>query len=135
VEKAKTVGKVKYDCLKCPGYCCSYPNIHAKPKDIKRLAEHFGVTEEQARKRYTKKGFKEDGMDERPRVLRHQEDEHFGSICRFFDTEKRLCTVYEARPKICREYPGRKRCGYYDFLTHERESQEDPEYIAITNNY
>jgi len=129
------VGKVKYDCLKCPGYCCSYPNIHTKPKDIRRLAEHFGVSEEEAKKRFTKKGFKEDGMKKRPRVLRHQKDEHFGSICHFFDTEKRRCTIYKARPKICRDYPGRKRCGYYDFLMFERDAQEDPDYVAITNNY
>src|SRR3546814_15492912 len=67
-REGRAVGKVKYDCLKCPGYCCSYPNIHAKPADIKRLAEHFGVTAEQAEKRYTKNGFKEAGMDKRPRV-------------------------------------------------------------------
>src|SRR3546814_8491041 len=69
-----------YDCLKCPGYCCSYPNIHTKPEDIKRLAKHFGIDAEKAEKRFTKKGFKEEGMETRPRVLRHQDDEHFGSI-------------------------------------------------------
>ena len=97
------MGKVKYDCLNCPGYCCSYPNIHVKQKDIQRLAAHFKVTEAQAEKRFTKKGFKEEGMKERPRVLRHQEDEYFGSICSFFDTEKRCCSIDEARPKICRD--------------------------------
>src|SRR3546814_14269730 len=76
-EKAILVGKVKYDCLKCPGYCCSYPNIHTKPEDIKRLAKHFGIDAEKAEKRFTKKGFKEEGMETRPRVLRHQADEHF----------------------------------------------------------
>src|SRR3546814_7872430 len=79
-------------------------------------------------KRFTKKCFKEEGMDKRPRVLRHQDDEHFGSICAFFDTDKRRCTIYEARPEICREYPGRKRCGYYEFLKFERDAQEDPDY-------
>src|SRR3546814_2920773 len=87
-EKAILVGKVKYDCLKCPGYCCSYPNIHTKPEDIKRLAKHFGIDAEKAEKRFTKKGFKEEGMETRPRVLRHQDDEHFGSICTFFEDRK-----------------------------------------------
>src|SRR3546814_10443280 len=77
---------------------CALP-IYAKPADIKRLAAHFGVTAEQAEKRYTKNGFKEAGMDKRPRVLRHQDDEHFGSICAFFDTDKRRCTIYEARDR------------------------------------
>ncbi len=128
------MGKVKYDCLKCPGYCCSYPNIHLKPKDIKRLAKHFNVTTEEAHKRFSKKGYKEEGQKKAPRVLRHQKDEHFGSICRFFDTDERRCTVYEARPEICRDFPGRKRCGYYEFLKFEREAQEDPDFIAVTNN-
>ena len=129
------MGKVKYDCLKCPGYCCSYPNIHLQPDDIKRLAKHFKLTKKQARKRFSTKGTKEEGADKRPRVLRHKDDEHFGSICQFFDTEERHCTIYKARPQICRDYPGRKHCGYYDFLSFERDAQEDPEYIAITNNY
>lgn len=129
------MGKVKYDCLKCPGYCCSYPNIHLKDSDIERLSQHLGMSEKDFRKKHTKKGFKEEGAAKRPTVLIHQEDEHFGSICWFFDTEKRQCTVYEGRPEICREYPGRKRCGYYEFLKFERDAQEDPEYVAITNNY
>src|SRR3546814_16093298 len=74
-------------------------------------------------------------MDKRPRVLRHQDDEHFGSICAFFDTDKRRCTIYEARPEICRESPGRKRCGYYAFLKFERDAQEDPDYVDITTHY
>jgi hypothetical protein len=106
-----------------------------QPEDISRLAKHFKLTDAQATKRFTRKGSKEEGADKRPQVLRHQEDEHFGSICWFFDTEKRRCTIYEARPGICREYPGRKRCGYYEFLKFERDAQEDPDYIAITNNY
>src|SRR3546814_1934135 len=93
-------------------------------EDIKLLAKHFGIDAEKAEKRFTKKGFKEEGMETRPRVLRHQDDEHFGSICTFFDTDKRRCTIYEARPEICREYPGRKRCGYYDFLRSEEHTSE-----------
>jgi hypothetical protein len=40
--------------------------------------------------------------------------------------------VYEARPGVCRKYPDTPRCGYYDFLTFEREQQGDPDYIATT---
>ena len=128
------MGKNKYDCAKCPGYCCSYPNIHVQPKDVTRLAEHFKLTEKEARKRFTKKGTKEEGADKRPRVLRHQKDEHFTTICSFFDTEKRHCTIYHARPGICREYPGRKHCGYYDFLKFERLLQEDDEFVPTAYN-
>ncbi len=59
---------------------------------------------------------------------------HAPRICRFFDTEARRCTIYTARPTICREYPGGNRCGYYDFLSSERNSQNDPDHIATTWN-
>ena len=66
--------------------------------------------------------------------MRRKADEHFGRICRFFDTDKRRCTIYEARPEICRSYPGGKTCGYYDFLMSERDSQRDPTHVASTWN-
>ena len=75
-----------------------------------RLADHFGLSRAKFKKRHTKKGTEEeDGT--RPTVLRHQDDPYFGSSCALFDMEKRRCSVYQARPDICREYPGRPRCG------------------------
>ena len=44
----------RYSCLKCPGYCCSYPEIEVTPRDIERLAKHFGVGYKEAEERYTK---------------------------------------------------------------------------------
>lgn len=117
-----------YDCSKCPGYCCSYPVIPLNSRDVKRLARHFGLGFEAARKKFTKV----DGDE--PYAMRRKADEHFGRICRFFDTDKRRCTIYEARPEICRSYPGSKSCGYYDFLLSERDSQEDPDHVASTWN-
>jgi hypothetical protein len=116
---------VFYNCRNCPGYCCSYDHIESTAADIRRLAKHFGVDEETARERFTKP---QDG-DEKRRILRHQADVHFGTVCRFFDTEQRRCSIYEARPSICRRFPGTARCGFYDFLMSERRSQEDPEYV------
>ena len=43
--------KVDYDCSKCPGYCCSYPRIVVTDRDIKRLAKHFGLSEDKAKTR------------------------------------------------------------------------------------
>jgi Fe-S-cluster containining protein len=100
-----------------------------KPRDIERLARHFSISVEAARERFTKKG-----EDPGEIVLRHQRDEHFGTVCRFLDLEKRRCTVYEARPAVCREFPGTVRCGYYDFLKFERRNQEDEEYVSTTWN-
>ena len=128
------VAKKHYDCGKCPGYCCSYPNIPLENGDLERLAAHFELSAEQFTKRFTKKG-KADKTDKtRPTVLRHKEDHVFGTICTFFDRDERRCTVYTARPDICRDYPGRPRCGYYEFLSFERDAQDDPDYIAVTGN-
>ncbi len=33
----------KYDCLKCPGYCCSYPVIEVRDRDAVRIAKHFDM--------------------------------------------------------------------------------------------
>lgn len=123
----KSAPKVQYDCSKCPGYCCSYPVIEVGKRDIQRLARHFGLTYEQTEKRYTRYE-----KSEKSQVLRQQTDQHFGRICALFDTEKRCCTVYEARPAVCREYPDGKRCGYYEFLIFEREHQDDPDFVATT---
>ena len=66
--------------------------------------------------------------------MRRKKDEHFGRICQFFDTEIRRCTVYKARPHICRAYPTGK-CGYWEFLKIERETQDDPEFRRADRQY
>jgi len=116
--------KLSYDCLKCPAYCCSYESINVNKRDVKRLARHFDVDVETAIRRFTK-------IREGERVLRHQKDDVYGSVCMFLDTKTRRCTIYEARPAVCHEYPARPRCGYYDFLRWERTHQDDPEYIPL----
>lgn len=118
--------KITYDCSKCPGYCCSYPRIEVKDSDLARLAKHFGLSVAEAEKRFTRR-YRDEDSDER--ILRHRKDEIYGSICRFFDTDARHCTVYAARPAVCRQYPNGSKCGYYDFLRFERKHQDDPDFI------
>ena len=113
-----------YDCRKCPGYCCSYPLIEVSRSDIARLAKHHGIAYEAAEERFTLYD-----RDEKVRGLRKRKDEYFGSVCRFFDPKERRCTVYEARPKVCRTYPEASRCGYYEFLRWERRHQGDKDFI------
>jgi Fe-S-cluster containining protein len=124
----KTI-RIQFDCSKCPGYCCSYPRIEVKAADVKRLARHFDIEVEEAERRFTRTYRSDEGVE---RILRHQKDEVYGSICRFFDTDARRCTVYAARPAVCREYPGGRKCGYYDFLKFERKHQDDPEFIPLS---
>jgi len=120
---------VFYDCLNCPSYCCTYPRIPVTQRDIRRLARHFGIEEDVAEKRFTKKGWAK-----RERVLRHQKDEVYGSACRFLDLETRLCSIHKARPAICRAHPNTPNCGYYTFLMSERRYQEDPDLVARAYN-
>ncbi|NBQ80863.1 MAG: hypothetical protein EBU09_02630 [Betaproteobacteria bacterium] len=84
-----------FDCSKCPGYCCTYPRIVISLKDLTRIARHFEISEDEARRQFTKP-YKDQGMDEI--VLKHQRDSIYASVCRFFDTAARRCTIYKARP-------------------------------------
>jgi len=112
----------RYDCTKCPGYCCSYELIDVTDRDIARLARHHEVGRADAKRRFTK-------LDSGRRVLRHRLDHIYRSTCVFFDQESRRCTVYEARPQVCRTFPSAPRCGYFDFLRFERAQQGDDEFV------
>jgi Fe-S-cluster containining protein len=117
--------RVYFDCAKCPAYCCSiYERVQVTKRDINRLARHFGVSYETARRRYTK-------LWENERVLKRVKDVIFEETCMFLDQEKRGCTIYHARPGVCREYPDRVRCTYYDVLQFERRQQADPNVIPL----
>lgn len=111
----------KYDCDKCIAYCCSiYDRVQVTARDIRRLAAHFGVLPEVASQRFTKLFGKE-------RILRRKADRLFGQACVFLDQETRKCTIYDARPLTCREFPTTSRCAYYDLIEFEREQQNDPD--------
>lgn len=114
-----------YDCSSCPAYCCSvYERVEVKSRDIVRLAKHFGVSFETATQRYTK-------MYGTERILRRKSDPIFGEACKFLEPETRRCTIYEARPNVCRGFPEAPRCAYYDLLEFEREQQQDLEVVPL----
>jgi Fe-S-cluster containining protein len=114
-----------YDCDKCVAYCCSiYDRVQVTPRDIRRLAAHFRVLPEVAAKRFTKLFGKE-------RILRRKHDRLFGQSCMFLDQGTRKCTIYHARPAVCREFPITERCAYYDLIEFEREQQNDPDVIPL----
>jgi Fe-S-cluster containining protein len=117
--------RVYYNCSKCPAWCCTYDEIEVTQRDIERLARHFGIDAETAAVRFTK-------IKEGAHLLRHRKDKVFDTACMFLDQDKRRCTIYEARPGVCRKYPDSKKCGYYEFLKFEREQQGDEEVVAMT---
>ena len=114
-----------FDCDKCPAFCCSiYERVQVTKRDITRLAKHFGVSFETARRRFTKQW-------EDERVLKKVKDKIFPETCMFLDQDKRGCTIYHARPNVCREYPDRVRCAYYDVLQFERRQQDDDTVLPL----
>ena len=117
--------RVYFDCSKCPGYCCAiYERVQVSKRDLNRLARYFGVSAETATRRYTK-------MHSGERVLRRTKDTIFDEACMFLDPKTRGCTIYHARPQVCREYPSRSRCAYYDLLQFERRQQADDTVIPL----
>lgn len=123
--RRKKLPVLAYDCDACPAYCCSYEQIIVEPGDMKRLGKRFGLSAEEAERKFTR-----DGYDDDTRIMKHRRDRIYGSACMFLDRKTRRCTVYEHRPEICRDFPGTKRCHYFDFLRHERKSQEDDELVV-----
>jgi Fe-S-cluster containining protein len=116
---AKTVQPSYYNCSKCPAYCCSiYERVQVTKRDLNRLAKYFGVDVETAERRFTSTWQGE-------RILRRKADPIFGKACKFLNPETRQCTIYHGRPQVCREFPTRARCAYYDLLQFERSQQAD----------
>ena len=119
--------RVYFDCSKCPAYCCSiYERVQVTKRDLNRLARYFDVSPEQAERRYTKID-----RSSGERVLRRKKDVIFPETCMFLNQETRGCTIYHARPGVCREYPDRTRCAYYDLLRFERIQQDDQTVLPL----
>ena len=78
------------DCTKC-AHCCKTLSVVVDAADIGRLATRLGMTRPQFSKRYVKRD--EDGT--RCFAI---------SPCAFLGEDNR-CTVYEDRPKACRDFP------------------------------
>lgn len=116
-----------FDCSKCPAYCCAiYERVQVTKRDVNRLAKHFGLTYEAAERRYTKID-----RSSGERVLRRKQDTIFDEACMFLDPKTRGCTIYHARPAVCREYPARSRCSYYDLIQFERNQQDDVNVLPL----
>ena len=79
------------DCTQCAN-CCRVAEAGVTERDIKRLARFLGVTREAFRRDFTQHGeFKE-------LILKRSE-----AGCVFL--KDNLCSVYEARPRSCANFP------------------------------
>jgi Fe-S-cluster containining protein len=93
-------------CFLC-GKCCQCMRVEITPADIERIALHFGLTEEEARKRYIFPPiFSWNGADG---ILAKKDREQLdrvatGADCIFLvrhSPSVALCSIYEARPDVC----------------------------------
>ncbi len=99
------LARSKSYCNFCPGYCCYRlpgATLYLDATDIDRLARHFGISNGEVRTRYleNKNTFKTRADGSCPFLAN-------GRMCK-------RCTVHEARPRQCREFPYDKPCPYLD---------------------
>lgn len=110
----------KIDCLGCAN-CCKTTGPLFTGNDITRLARHLNLNESDFIEKY----------------LRIDEDNDYvlkTVPCPFLDAEN-YCTVYEARPKACREYPHTDRVNQAGILKlTEKNSQICPAVADIFKN-
>jgi len=87
-------------CAACGGACCIGESgyIWVNYKEIEEIAAFLNLSVEEfaqkylirAKNRYSLKEFKV---------------KELGYACIFFDVQKRLCKIYDVRPKQCRTFP------------------------------
>ncbi|SDB47961.1 hypothetical protein SAMN03097699_1601 [Flavobacteriaceae bacterium MAR_2010_188] len=78
------------DCLKC-GNCCKTTGPLFTDKDIERISKHFKMKPQQFIEQYLR-------LDE-------ENDYVLKTVpCSFLGADK-YCSIYEVRPKACREFP------------------------------
>lgn len=104
----------------CPGYCCAAFSITKTLDEIEDLYRAgrlhaddeviasmlIPLTAEQATERLRE--FGSPTAD-----LKRNEDRHWYT-CIHWDEQTRLCSIYENRPRMCRDYPSYKKDGLCD---------------------
>ncbi len=85
------------DCTQC-GNCCRGLMISVEKADAARLSQHLAIDEEAFEKNYLEKSGESD-------------EAIFNAIpCHFLKGNK--CSVYEARPQACRDFPHLHKPGF-----------------------
>ncbi|WP_419175089.1 YkgJ family cysteine cluster protein [Desulfosediminicola sp.] len=92
-------------CNYCPGYCCyslEGSTLLLDSDDINRLARHFRISDGQTRNLYIKEN---NTFKTRP-----------DGSCIFLSDDKMCsrCTIHQARPRQCREFPYHSPCPYLE---------------------
>jgi uncharacterized protein len=86
---------LRFECSQCGDCCTGAPGfVWVVAEEIKVLAEHVGLSVADFEEKYVRKV-----------GIRKSLIEFADGACVFFDTTKRKCTVYEARPRQCKTWP------------------------------
>lgn len=116
----KKVDGIDFECVKC-GACCKWEGVVVlTPEDIKRIAEHLSVDENEFLDKYTKKHGKDT-------VLINKSE---SSSCIFLKDNK--CSVWDVKPKQCADFPKKfdKRCpGFH--IENRSASMSDKYAMAV----
>ena len=86
---------LRFECTQCGDCCTGAPGfVWVNQEEIDALAAQVGLEVDAFEKKYVRKVSGRRSLVEFP-----------NGDCVFFDTEKRNCSVYEARPRQCRTWP------------------------------
>jgi len=102
---AYALARNKFYCNFCPGYCCYRlpgATLYLDAADINRMARHFGISDGEVRQRYL----------ENRNTFKTRED---GS-CLLLANDRmcKRCTIHQARPRQCRDFPYDQPCPYLE---------------------
>ncbi len=92
-------------CRGCWGGCCTLP-VEVSAYDLIRLGliseDEAAVSLKKVAKRLMKEGVV---RSFHPQVQLFVLEQRAGRDCLYLDEKTRLCTVYEKRPEVCRQFP------------------------------
>lgn len=92
------------ECIMC-GDCCRAFVLEISPVDVERIAHHLNTTEEALKEKYMTAGTY--SWNDGDALITRETGEDNVRQCPFLmkDSDTRFhCSIYEARPRICREY-------------------------------
>ena len=99
----------------CPAHCCEMFWINSSkkkrgytPDDMRQALRNNHRSRAQAETEKIARMVLALGYRRKP----HDGKLTFMWTCNHFDTETRLCKIYEDRPKMCRDHPGKSECKY-----------------------
>ncbi|HEY9364497.1 MAG TPA: YkgJ family cysteine cluster protein [Chitinophagaceae bacterium] len=99
------------DCLTCAN-CCKTMTPTFTPKDLKRIAPHFGMTIAAFKEKYL---YKEKSTGDWMNV---------NTPCQFLNLADNKCTIYEIRPEDCAGFPHLTKKRMVDYVHVHKQNIE-----------